>query len=70
MFNAFIILCSVINQNNCMLLKNNLGEYPTEFQCQHRLNEMRIDIEKLLLDNPIQLRIKNMSCVKSKGKEV
>jgi len=51
MFEASILICSLITTAECMTLEDTRGPYETQQLCKNRVNEMVQDVWEIIPDN-------------------
>ena len=70
MFKAFVIFCSMANADVCMIARDELGPYRTEFLCKARLTKMTTDLRHMFKEYNVPFYINKTICVEPDEKEV
>ena len=48
MFEAFVLVCMLLDPNNCQTLKDTQGPYETERQCEVRAYEIAMELPEYM----------------------
>jgi len=48
MFEAFVLVCMLLDPNNCQTLKDTQGPYETETQCEVRAYEIAMELPQYM----------------------
>jgi len=48
MFEAFVLVCMLLDPNNCQTLKDTQGPYETERQCEVRAYEIAMELPQYM----------------------
>jgi len=58
MFYAYLLVCHMVVQGDCAILKDNRGPYPTIEKCHERVEEMA----KHIIDSPLPYLPRDAQC--------